>query len=211
MALGRELRLDARHHIKMLSLFATALVPAWVILLIRYAFSADANLEIALLLVPLIAAVPAVVIRYLQRAALANTDLVHIHVKKKSDITGEVALYTLAYIPVVLFEDFAPANLLTLLTIMVVIYAMYVRFNLLHVNPVISLFYRNLPRGRQPRQHRRSGCQAQGSSRIFVTMPRALGWPLHGHGRRPLAAPFCHNLALSYRYVPVAGVYYGLL
>ena len=142
MTLKQELWLDARHHIKMLSLFVTALVPAWVILLIRYAFSADANLEIALLLVPLIAAVPAVVIRYLQRAALANTDLVHIHVKKKSDITGEVALYTLAYIPVVLFEDFAPANLLTLLTIMVVIYAMYVRFNLLHVNPVVSLFYR---------------------------------------------------------------------
>ena len=89
-----------------------------------------------------VGAVAAVVVWQLRRASLSDTGLVYIDVEKKFDIAGDVAVYTLAYVPVVLFEDITPANLFTLLVLMVVIYAMYTRFNLLHMNPLVSMFYR---------------------------------------------------------------------
>lgn len=131
----------ARHSAKTLAFFATAFVPAWVILLVRYAFS-GASPEICLLLALLTAAAPVSVVVHLCRESRASTDLVPIDVKKKSDITGDVAIYTLAYVPIALFEDLAPANLAVFLIIMVVVYSMYTRFNLLHINPVVSMLYR---------------------------------------------------------------------
>lgn len=145
VAIRQELRLLVRLHAKRLSLFATAFVPAWAILLGRYALSADASPLVLLLALPVAAVVAAVavaVVRHLRRAALAETGLVYINVKERSDIAGSVAIYTLAYVPVVLFEGFTPADLFALLVVMLVIYAMYSRFNLFHLNPVVSMLYR---------------------------------------------------------------------
>lgn len=141
MSAWQELRLLVRLHAKRLSLFATAFVPAWAILLGRYALSADAS-PLVMLLALLVAAVAIAVVRHLRCAALAETGIVHISVKERSDIAGSVAIYTLAYVPVVLFEGFTPADLFALLVVMLVIYAMYSRFNLFHLNPVVSMLYR---------------------------------------------------------------------
>lgn len=133
--------MDAQEHAKRLSLFITAFTPAWVILLIRYAWTADANLVLLLLALP-VAAVPVATAWKLRLAASASNDLVPIHVRKRFDITGDVAQYTLAYVPVVIFDSLTPENLAIIFTIMVVVYFMYTRANLLHINPIISIFYR---------------------------------------------------------------------
>ena len=141
MSAWQELRLRMRHHAKRLSLFTTAFVPAWAVLLGRYALSADAS-PLALLAALPVAVVAVAVVRHLRRAALADTGLVYISVRKKTDIAVSVAIYTLAYVPVVLFEGHTHADLFALLVVMLVIYAMYSRFNLFHLNPVVSMFYR---------------------------------------------------------------------
>lgn len=142
MTARQELWRNVRDPAKRLSFFITALVPAWVILLIRCLFSADANPLVCLLLLVPIAVVPAVVVRHLRHTASANNGLVNITVKEKFDITGDVALYALTYIPLVFIEDLTPEHMLVLATILAVVYAMYTKFNLLHINPIISMFYR---------------------------------------------------------------------
>ncbi len=142
MTFQQELWLDAQDHAKRLSLFVTALVPAWVILLTRYAFSADANPLTCLLLALPVAVVPAIVIWCLRRAALASSDFVPIRVKKKFDISSDVALYALTYIPFVLIDELTLVNLIVFIILIIVVYTMYAKFNLLHINPLISMFYR---------------------------------------------------------------------
>ena len=142
MTFQQELWLDMRDHAKRVSFFITALVPACFILLIRYALSADAALLVFLLLALPVAVIPAVVILYLRRTASASGGFVNINVKKKFDITRDTALYTLTCIPVVLIEDFVPEHLIIFLSVLAIIYVMYTKFNLFHINPIISIFYR---------------------------------------------------------------------
>ena len=134
--------MDVRDSAKRLSLFTTAFAPAWVILLIRYAWTADASLVLLLLLALPVVAVPVVTAWKLRQAASASGNLVPMHVTKRFDITGDVAQYTLAYVPIVIFDSLTPDNLAIIFTIMAVVYFMYTRANLLHINPIISIFYR---------------------------------------------------------------------
>ena len=142
MTSRQELWLDTKDHAKRLSLFVTAFVPAWVILLTRYALSSDASFPTLLLLALPVAAVPAIVIWRLRRAALSSSGFVPIWVKKKFDISSDVALYALTYIPFVLIDELTLVNLIVFAVLLVVVYAMYAKFNLLHINPIVSMFYR---------------------------------------------------------------------
>jgi len=121
--------------------FITAFLPLWFILIVNYSFTEKPLLEVIILSVTLLATSVIALLLYLKKKQNTKTDVSSFRVVTKSEITHDVVFYVLAYIPALLIRDFALQDLSIFGILLFTVYVLYIKTNMLHINPIIALKY----------------------------------------------------------------------
>lgn len=133
---------NRRADIKSLALrtafFLIAFVPLWLILSINcwaagtchYGLTIGGIVCIVVLLLGT---------RYYMKKWSSRKESRYFKVEKKDDITLNMAFYILAYIPALFVESFEPVELIAFTILLFTVYLVYVKANMLHVNPVLTV------------------------------------------------------------------------
>lgn len=122
--------------------FATAFMPLWSILLINYAVTANPEWPVIVASAAFLVVLTASMLAYLRRKHTTKGESVSFKIVKKCEITHDVVFYVLAYVPIFLIQKFEFSEILTFAILIFTIYVLYTKTNMLHINPIISLFYK---------------------------------------------------------------------
>ena len=122
--------------------FVTAFIPLWAILIINYGLTENADWAIIL-----ISSVPVLLsfvcmMRHLQKLS-STTELNYFKVVKKEDITHNMVFYILAYVSVLLVNNYDYVEWPTFVILLLTIFVLYVKTNMLHINPILLLMKYN--------------------------------------------------------------------
>ncbi len=118
--------------------FITAFTPLWFILLINYSLTENPNFYLIVFSFCVLVSLIVILLSYLRKKRMCTKEgISSFKVIKKLEITHDVIFYILAYIPVLLINEF-PVFIILLFTV----YILYIKTNMLHVNPIIALQYR---------------------------------------------------------------------
>ena len=118
--------------------FAVAFVPLWLILSINCYIVGMCHYGVT---IGLIVGIVALILgtKYYMKTMSSAKNKNYFKVEKKDDITLSMAFYILAYIPVLFVEEFAPVELVAFVILLFTVYLVYVKANMLHVNPVLTV------------------------------------------------------------------------
>ena len=132
---------DVVAFIKKTTFFITAFIPLWTILIINYSMTNNPNWCVVITSTIFLIVITIILIQYLKKKENTCTEVTHFKVVKKSEITHDVVFYILAYIPILLIDKFELSELPTFMILLFTIYVLYIKLNMLHINPIISLLY----------------------------------------------------------------------
>lgn len=121
--------------------FISAFSPLWVIFILNYSLKENVDWLVVVGLSSLLLTINVGIILQLKKSNHNKIDLSYFKIVKKSDISHSVSFYILAYIPLLLIQDSTSSNIATFGVLLATIFILYVKLNLLHINPIISLFY----------------------------------------------------------------------
>lgn len=118
--------------------FAVAFIPLWLILSINGCIAGIWNYEITIICITLIIALTIFVKHYIKKLSGTKKGN-YFKVEKRDDITLGMAFYILAYTPVLFIDKFALSEMVTFGILLSTIYLVYVKANLIHVNPILVM------------------------------------------------------------------------
>ena len=121
--------------------FITAFLPLWCILIINYSLTDEPNFYCIFASIIFLSLSVTWLFCYLRKKENTTQDISYFKVLKKYDIGRDVVFYILAYIPALLIDEFEFTKLPAFAVILLTIYVLYIKTNMLHINPLISLKY----------------------------------------------------------------------
>lgn len=124
--------------------FVIAFIPLWVILLINYALLEGFNWYLIGASSVFLVSIFFIMKLYLKNIRKDNKDAQYFKVVQKTNITHDVVFYTLAYIPILLLNTFQLREVITFSIILFTIYVLYIKTNMLHINPILALMRYNM-------------------------------------------------------------------
>ena len=127
--------------VKKTTFFITAFIPLWTILIINYSMTNNPNWYVVIASTIFLSVIIITLTQYLKKKKNTTTEQLYFKVVKKSEITHDVVFYILAYIPILLINKFELPEFPTFIILLFTIYVLYVKTNMLHINPIISLLY----------------------------------------------------------------------
>ena len=134
----RNVRADIRDVALRTAFFTIAFVPLWLILSINCGIVGMCHWGIAIGLIVGIAVLVFCADRRMKNMYSAK-ELRYFKVVKKEDITHSTVFYIMAYIPALFVEKFTLTELSAFVILLVTVYLLYVKTNMLHINPVLTL------------------------------------------------------------------------
>lgn len=131
-------RADVRSVLLRTMFFSVAFIPLWLILSINCCVVGVCDYWITIIVIGSITVLFFYVKYYMKKLSSAKRGN-YFKVEKKEDITLSMAFYILAYTPVLFVEKFALSEMVTFGILLFTIYLVYVKANLLHVNPILTI------------------------------------------------------------------------
>ena len=132
---------DFTNFVKKTLFFATAFLPLWAILITNYSFTENPLHEVIISSVALLAVLVIVLLGYLKKKQNTKTDVSSFRVVKKSDITHDVIICVFACVPALLIKDFTLQEFPAFTVFLFIVYVLYVKTDMLHINPILALRY----------------------------------------------------------------------
>ena len=124
--------------LKRVLFFSVAFLPLWLILYIQYFFSELSNIYGIISIPGVIITLPIVFWYYINQC-YKHTHHQNFKVEKRNDITHEFVFYAVAYIPLSLIHPFEVSQALIFIIVIMFIGLLYIKTNMLHVNPILTL------------------------------------------------------------------------
>ena len=129
--------------LKKTAFFLTAFAPLWVIMMTTYLTthpSSGAVLSISIVAIMLVAIIVGL-FKYLKRKRMVG-DVMHFKVVKKSDMRHDALFYMLACVSALIVDSFEPREVVAFVVVVFVVFVLYVKTNMLYINPIIGLKYK---------------------------------------------------------------------
>lgn len=140
----RNRKVDFANFWKRTLFFIIAFIPLWVILIANYALSESPNGFVIMgSSITLVLALSFMIV-YLDSLRKSQGDHQFIKIVQKSSMTHDVVFYTLAYIPVLLLTTYDIRAIVTFSIILFTVYVLYIKTNMLHINPILALMKYNI-------------------------------------------------------------------
>ena len=141
MMYSQDRKSDVVEFSKKTMFFIVAFIPLWTLVIINYSITNNPNWYLIGILISFLVVTTTILIWYLKKKRTTTTELSYFTVTEKSEITHDAIFYILAYIPILLIEKFEWSEFTTFVVILFTIYVLYIKTNMLHINPIISLLY----------------------------------------------------------------------
>ena len=129
--------------LKKTAFFITAFVPLWVIMMLTYLTthpSVGTFVGIGII-AAVIATFAYGLFRYLKKKRTAD-NITYFKVVKKIDMRHDAMFYMLACVSVLLVDSFELREIVTFVVVILVVFSLYVKTNMLYINPIIGLKYK---------------------------------------------------------------------
>lgn len=127
---------------KKTTFFIIAFIPLWAIIIINYSFSKDFNCYLIVGASIFIISLLVTLMFYLEKLRKETKEPQHFKIVEKTNITHEVVFYILGYIPSMLLTTFEWKEVITFSIILLTIFVLYIKTNMLHINPILTLRYK---------------------------------------------------------------------
>ena len=134
----RNIRADFRDNIMRSIFFVVAFVPLWLILSINCGIAGICHWYLVAILIGFIVTLVAGTLHYIKKA-YSSEEQNYFKIEKKDDITQNMVFYILAYIPVLFVEKFTATEIVAFVVLLAIVYLVYIKANMLHVNPVLTI------------------------------------------------------------------------
>ena len=138
--MNRFILTDIVELLKRIFLFLTAFAPLGIILIIKYSNYIQNYWYMLLSIIP--SALIIILILFLKKKSETTLEKQYVKIIKKNEITQDVVFYILGYMPVLLINNFNGQEIITFISMSIIISIIYIKKNMSHINPIIVLFYR---------------------------------------------------------------------
>lgn len=129
--------------VKKTAFFLTAFAPLWVLMMATYitAHPSPGAALIVLIAAILLAVTVVKLFRYLKRKRTVG-DVMRFKIVKKSDMRHDALFYMLACVSALIVDSFEPREIVAFVVVIFVVFLLYVKTNMLYINPIIGLKYK---------------------------------------------------------------------
>jgi len=131
---------------KKTAFFIVAFIPLWVIVIANYLLTKEINSNWYLVgsSSVFIILVLVIVSKYLEKLRRDDKESKPFKVVQKVNITHDVIFYILGYIPSILLTAFHLKEIVTFCIVISIIYILYYKTNMIHINPILALMKYNM-------------------------------------------------------------------
>lgn len=130
---------DLEEFSKKTMFFITAFIPLWAIIAINYTLTKGFDWFVSFGFSVFVLATLLTMIIYLNHKRKKSDGKITFKVVQKSNITHDIIFYVLAYIPVLIVNEFVLQEFVTFAILLFTTYVLYMKTNMLHVNPILAL------------------------------------------------------------------------
>ena len=132
---------DLKDNLKKIAFFITAFCPMGIIFIINYSLTKEFNIYFVTVSSVIITASVMWSFSHLKNKRNTTNNISYFKVVKKYEVGRDMVFHMITYVPVLLIDEFKFSELATFATVMVMIYILYVKAKMLHLNPIILLKY----------------------------------------------------------------------
>lgn len=127
---------------KKTTFFIIAFIPLWAIILVNYNLTKGFNWYLIIGSTVFIISLVVALTLYLEKLRKETKEPHYFKIVEKTNVTHEVVFYILGYIPSVLLTTFQWNEVITFAIVLLTIYVLYIKTNMVHINPILALRYK---------------------------------------------------------------------